>query len=97
MQVFAKAGLTVFLLLSPSLVQAQYWQDPFNEPEYRKYSKFLAILNQENVSSITSVHTCIGGRGRGQSVYLSAHITGIPLHVKHPKLVAFVNTSHGRF
>lgn len=29
------------------LVQAQYWQDPLNEPEYRKYSKFLAQINQE--------------------------------------------------
>ncbi|XP_071486972.1 palmitoyl-protein thioesterase 1-like [Diadema antillarum] len=30
------------------LVQAQYWQDPFALDEYRKVSKFLAPLNQEN-------------------------------------------------
>ena len=32
-----------------SLVQAEYWQDPFNEAEYRKKSVFLADINQENV------------------------------------------------
>ncbi|KAK7100231.1 palmitoyl-protein thioesterase 1-like [Littorina saxatilis] len=29
------------------LVQAEYWQDPLNLEEYRKYSVFLADINQE--------------------------------------------------
>ncbi|XP_062506764.1 palmitoyl-protein thioesterase 1-like isoform X2 [Corticium candelabrum] len=36
-----------------SLVQAEYWQDPLNETEYRKYSVFLADINQENVKNAT--------------------------------------------
>nr|XP_054772939.1 palmitoyl-protein thioesterase 1-like [Lytechinus pictus] len=31
-----------------NLVQAQYWHDPLNEAEYRQYSRFIAIINQEN-------------------------------------------------
>eukprot|EP00118_Oscarella_pearsei_P024952 m.307196 g.307196 ORF g.307196 m.307196 type:complete len:294 (+) comp42006_c0_seq1:27-908(+) len=31
------------------LVQAEYWQDPLNEAEYRSKSVFLADINQENV------------------------------------------------
>eukprot|EP00057_Strongylocentrotus_purpuratus_P012880 XP_011667354.1 PREDICTED: palmitoyl-protein thioesterase 1 [Strongylocentrotus purpuratus] len=31
-----------------NLVQAQYWHDPINEAEYKQYSKFIAIINQEN-------------------------------------------------
>ena len=38
-----------FYFLSYSLVQAEYWQDPLNEAEYRKKSVFLADINQENV------------------------------------------------
>ncbi|KAL5456920.1 hypothetical protein EMCRGX_G034147 [Ephydatia muelleri] len=30
------------------LVQAEYWQDPLNEAEYRQKSVFLADINQEN-------------------------------------------------
>nr|KAG5711708.1 hypothetical protein BaRGS_023472 [Batillaria attramentaria] len=30
------------------LVQAEYWQDPLNEAEYRSKSVFLADINQEN-------------------------------------------------
>uniref|UniRef100_A0A3Q0KNM1 Palmitoyl-protein thioesterase 1 n=1 Tax=Schistosoma mansoni TaxID=6183 RepID=A0A3Q0KNM1_SCHMA len=29
-------------------VPAQYWHDPFKENDYRKYSQFLADINQEN-------------------------------------------------
>lgn len=36
-----------------TLVQAEYWQDPLNEDEYRKYSVFLADINQENVKNET--------------------------------------------
>jgi len=32
-----------------NLVQAQYWHDPMQEDEYRKYSVFLADINQERV------------------------------------------------
>nr|AAW26730.1 SJCHGC04223 protein [Schistosoma japonicum] len=30
------------------VVQAQYWHDPLKEDVYRKYSQFLADINQEN-------------------------------------------------
>lgn len=30
------------------LVQATYWHDPLNENLYRKHSKFLAEINNEN-------------------------------------------------
>jgi len=30
------------------LVQATYWHDPLNEDEYKKYSSFLADINNEN-------------------------------------------------
>ncbi|CAH8562469.1 unnamed protein product [Schistosoma turkestanicum] len=30
------------------VVQAQYWHDPLEEDVYRKYSQFLADINQEN-------------------------------------------------
>lgn len=33
-----------------SLVQAQYWHDPLNDDMYKKYSLFLADINQERVS-----------------------------------------------
>lgn len=33
-----------------SLVQAQYWHDPLNDDLYKKYSLFLADINQERVS-----------------------------------------------
>lgn len=33
-----------------SLVQAQYWHDPFNDDLYKKHSLFLADINQERVS-----------------------------------------------
>jgi palmitoyl-protein thioesterase len=29
------------------LVQAEYWHDPFNEPEYKRKSVFLADINNE--------------------------------------------------
>ena len=32
-----------------SLVQAEYWQNPFNEAEYRQNCIFLPDINQENV------------------------------------------------
>ena len=32
-----------------SLVQAEYWQDPLNEAEYRQKCIFLPEINQENV------------------------------------------------
>ena len=32
-----------------SLVQAEYWHDPFNLEEYRKSCVFLPDINQENV------------------------------------------------
>ncbi|XP_013417210.1 palmitoyl-protein thioesterase 1-like [Lingula anatina] len=35
------------------LVQAQYWHDPMNEDEYKKYSIFLADINNENVKNQT--------------------------------------------
>ena len=34
--------------IQKDLVQAEYWQDPFNEDEYRKKCVFLADINQEN-------------------------------------------------
>lgn len=33
--------------IQKDLVQAEYWQDPFNEDEYRKKSLFLSDINQE--------------------------------------------------
>ncbi|OWF36658.1 Palmitoyl-protein thioesterase 1 [Mizuhopecten yessoensis] len=36
-----------------SLVQAEYWQDPFNEDEYKQYSVFLADINQERTKNAT--------------------------------------------
>ncbi|XP_060083382.1 palmitoyl-protein thioesterase 1-like [Ylistrum balloti] len=36
-----------------NLAQAEYWQDPFNEDEYRKYSVFLADINQERTKNAT--------------------------------------------
>ncbi len=36
--------------LSSSLVQAEYWQDPYKEEEYREKCVFLPDINQENVS-----------------------------------------------
>ncbi|XP_042372879.1 palmitoyl-protein thioesterase 1-like, partial [Plectropomus leopardus] len=41
----------VFVLIS--LVQAQYWHDPLNDDLYRKYSLFLADINQERVVNET--------------------------------------------
>ena len=40
-------------------MQAEYWQDPLNETEYRKYSVFLADINQENVLYCSS-RCCTG-------------------------------------
>ena len=34
--------------IQKDLVQAEYWQDPFNEAEYRKDCVFLPDINQEN-------------------------------------------------
>jgi len=36
-----------------TLVQAEYWQDPLHEDDYRKYSVFLADINNENVKNQT--------------------------------------------
>lgn len=36
--------------LAHSLVQAEYWNDPLNQDEYKKSSVFLAEINNENVS-----------------------------------------------
>ena len=36
-----------------SLVQAEYWNDPLNQDEYKKSSVFLADINDENVSKCT--------------------------------------------
>ncbi|XP_069688070.1 palmitoyl-protein thioesterase 1 [Periplaneta americana] len=38
-----------------ALVQAEYWHDPLNEEEYRKYSIFLADINNENMKNITYI------------------------------------------
>ncbi|KAK4475174.1 hypothetical protein MN116_000772 [Schistosoma mekongi] len=35
-------------LVQSHVVQAQYWHDPLKEDVYRKYSQFLADINQEN-------------------------------------------------
>ncbi|XP_065843042.1 palmitoyl-protein thioesterase 1-like [Oscarella lobularis] len=35
-----------------NLVQAEFWQDPLNEDEYRNKSVFLADINQENVKNL---------------------------------------------
>lgn len=43
-----------------SLVQAQYWNDPLNQEEYKKASIFLADINNENVGSIANTRKCIG-------------------------------------
>ena len=52
--------MTVFIPINPhlcihsrSLVQAEYWQDPFNIPEYKEKCVFLPDINQENVSHMT--------------------------------------------
>ncbi|RTG86937.1 palmitoyl-protein thioesterase [Schistosoma bovis] len=37
-----------FVYYTTSFVPAQYWHDPFKENVYRKYSRFLADINQEN-------------------------------------------------
>lgn len=37
------------------LVQATYWHDPLNENLYRKHSKFLADINNENYINTTYV------------------------------------------
>jgi len=29
------------------LVQAQYWHDPLQEEEYKQYSQFIAVVNNE--------------------------------------------------
>lgn len=42
--------LCVCVWLVISLVQAQYWHDPLNDDLYKKYSLFLADINQERVS-----------------------------------------------
>lgn len=34
------------------LVQATYWHDPLNEEEYRKYSSFLADINNERTLNV---------------------------------------------
>lgn len=39
-----------FVFVVISLVQAQYWHDPLNDDLYKKYSRFLADINQERVS-----------------------------------------------
>jgi len=36
-----------------SLVQAEYWHDPYNMEKYRKDCDFLPDINQENVSLCT--------------------------------------------
>lgn len=41
-----------FVYYITSFVPAQYWHDPFKENVYRKYSRFLADINQENVSTV---------------------------------------------
>ncbi|XP_013854924.1 palmitoyl-protein thioesterase 1 isoform X1 [Austrofundulus limnaeus] len=40
-------------LVQKHLVQAQYWHDPLNDDLYRKYSLFLADINQERVVNET--------------------------------------------
>ncbi len=44
-------------VLCVSLVQAEYWHDPFNLEEYRKSCIFLPDINQENVSDICNRNT----------------------------------------
>ena len=41
-----------YMFLFYSLVQAEYWQDPLNEAEYREKCIFLPDINQENVRAI---------------------------------------------
>ena len=43
------------LMFLNRLVQAEYWHDPLNEDEYKKKSVFLADLNQENVSNLSTI------------------------------------------
>ena len=45
-------SVIIIISMSPflSLVQAEYWQDPFNLAEYRQKCVFLPDINQENVS-----------------------------------------------
>uniref|UniRef100_A0A673BPZ7 Palmitoyl-protein thioesterase 1 n=1 Tax=Sphaeramia orbicularis TaxID=375764 RepID=A0A673BPZ7_9TELE len=40
-------------LVQKHLVQAQYWHDPLNDDLYKKYSLFLADINQERVVNET--------------------------------------------
>ena len=42
-----------------SLVQAEYWQDPFNLAEYRQKCVFLPDINQENVSHVTTTRAVL--------------------------------------
>ena len=46
-------------------MQAEYWQDPLNEAEYRQKSVFLADINQENVRCMmwVCVWVCVCGVG----------------------------------
>ena len=50
----ASCGL-VHLHLYLSLVQAEYWHDPFNLDKYRKSCVFLPDINQENVRVVSMI------------------------------------------
>lgn len=40
---------SIFSASDFSLAQAEYWNDPLNQEEYKKSSVFLADINNENV------------------------------------------------